>query len=425
MEWKLSRNRQLGASIRAIVPLRMESPSRLDEVGLALDNLQEAKSVLQQIENKLHFQEEDPLLESSIQKRSQSKAFGCRVNCAGDITKQGASPQQPSRRPCGTDKHKVLSFEWSSPSSRTNDTRNFNSLVKNCHSSRRMFWDERSSPLYNDIIDQGIPLSALNQTTAASNQDKNDNLSIGVTPTRLHSSDDMDTMENYWFPVSNQETCSGFKPSIQHVLEERALVGNDNKLALDHSIKRRILQEKERSPVPSISAFPPTPPGSPLAQRLEWSHSPVNKLERLKERIRRQRNLEKVEGTLSNRPHAEQPIPAPQTKFGDPFSNGPMKHWVRKVTFAPPAPAYKGKYWEELLNISVSKALMDPQQTVDPPIQRLLFDSFSLSKDFENYFVSKYPLLHCPEKKHNLALVNCTIQLDFQVAKALLVFLDV
>ncbi|GCC31393.1 hypothetical protein chiPu_0009850 [Chiloscyllium punctatum] len=299
--------------------------------------------ILQQIENKLHFQEEDPLGEPSFPKRSQSEAFGCGVNCTGNTTKQDRSPQQPrSRKSCGPDKHKALSSEWSSPLSRTNNTGSFNSSVKNCHSSRRMFWNERSSPLYNDIIDQDISLSALNRTILSSNQDKNDSLSTRVTPTRLHALGDMDTMENYWFMAGDQETCSGFELSNQHLLDERRLVGNDSNLALDCSIERRILQERKRSPDASISALPPTPPGSPLTQRLEQSHSPVNKLERLKERIRRQRNLEKVKGTLSNQQQAEQPVPALKTKFGDTFNNGSMKHWVRKMTFAPPAPAYKG-----------------------------------------------------------------------------------
>ncbi|XP_043576430.1 centrosome-associated protein 350-like isoform X2 [Chiloscyllium plagiosum] len=267
----------------------------------------------------------------------------CGVNCTGNTTKQDDSPQQPrSRKSCGPDKHKALSSEWSPPLSRTNNTGSFNSLVKNCHSSRRMFWNERSSPLYNDIIDQDISLSALNRTILSSNQDKNDSLSTRVTPTRSHALGDMDTMENYWFMAGDQETCSGFELSNQHLLDERRLVGNDSNLALDCSIERRILQERKRSPDPSISALPPTPPGSPLTQHLEQSHSPVNKLERLKERIRRQRNLDKMKGTLSNRPHAEQPVPALKMKFGDTFNNGSMKHWVRKMTFAPPAPAYKG-----------------------------------------------------------------------------------
>ncbi|XP_041048917.1 uncharacterized protein LOC121280786 [Carcharodon carcharias] len=326
----------------------MDNSSRLDEVNLAWDNLQEAKSVLQQIENKLHFEEEDPFLEPSVRKHLQSEAFGCGVKGAGNISKQGASPQQPaSLRNCGPDEHSTLSARWTPSSSRTNDSGNFNSSLENCHSSKRMFWNERTNPLYNDIIDQDVPLSPVNRATGTSNQDPNCNLSTGAITTRSHVLGNMDMMESDWFMASKEEACSGLIPFYQCHLEGMPLIGNESNLALDHSIKRRILQERIRSPSPSICAFPPSPPGSLLAQLgPQQSKSPVNKLEKLKERIMKQRKLEKgqqLEGISSDQTRAEQPIPALEQKIGDPFKNGTMKHLIRKVTFAPPAPAYKGK----------------------------------------------------------------------------------
>ncbi|XP_067825537.1 centrosome-associated protein 350-like [Heptranchias perlo] len=325
----------------------MENSNRLDEVDLAWDNLQEAKSVLQQIENKLNFEEDDILPEQSIGKHLQSEAFGGSVKGTGSISKQGGSPQRPTAlRRWGLDKHGAPCPKWTLSSSRTNDSRKFNYVLENCYSSRRMLWNERSSPLYNDVIDQDIPLSGVNQTTVILNQDLNGNLSTGVIPTRSQTLVDMDMVESDRYVVSKPGSCSGSSQSNKCHLEGSPPAGNGSNLTLDYSVKRRIVQEKKHSPEPSVAASSPVRPGSPFAQKLQLlrSKSPTNKLERLKEQIRKQRQLQKeqrLEWTSLNLPQ-EQPIPVLWQKIGDSFKDGPMKHMVRKVTFAPPAPAYKG-----------------------------------------------------------------------------------
>ncbi|XP_067868303.1 centrosome-associated protein 350-like isoform X4 [Heterodontus francisci] len=319
----------------------MENSSRLDEVDLAWDNLQEAKSVLQQIENKLNFEEVDLLPDLGIRKRLQSEPFGCDEKDTSSISKQGGSLQRlTSLRSYGLDKHVALGPKWTPSLSRTNDSGSFNCILENCHSSRRIFWNERTNPLYNDMIDQDIPLSAVKQTTVTINQDLNGNPSTGPIPTRLHALGDMDMMENDWFIARKQEACSGLPQSNACHLKGSPPVGDGS------SIKRCILQEKKQSPKATIGASIHSPPGNPLARQLELprSKSPASKLERLKERIRKQRKLQKeqhLEGTSSNQPQ-ELPIPVLRQKIGDPFKNGSIKCLVRKVTFAPPAPAYKG-----------------------------------------------------------------------------------
>ncbi|XP_038638232.1 uncharacterized protein LOC119955771 isoform X2 [Scyliorhinus canicula] len=332
----------------------MENSSRLDEVDLAWDNLQEAKSALQQIENKLHF-EEDPFLEANIRKHLQSEAFGHGVKGAGNISMQGVSPQQlESPGNCGPGEHSAPGPEWTPSSSRPNDSRKFNSGSASFHSSGRMFWNERPSPLYKDIIAQGVPLYPVGQATGTHHQDPNCSPSLSTIAIRSHALDDMDVMESDWFSLSKQEVCSGLIPSYQCHLEGGYPVGNEGFMAVDHSVKRQILQERKKSPASSISVFPPSPPPSLSAQRLalQPSISPVNKLERLKERIRNQRKLQTgqlLEGTHPDQPHAEQPTPA-LGQIRDPFRNEPVKHLIRKVTIAPPAPAYKGFNAIELMS---------------------------------------------------------------------------
>ncbi|XP_072344844.1 uncharacterized protein [Scyliorhinus torazame] len=334
----------------------MENSSRLDEVDLAWDHLQEAKSVLQQIENKLHYEEEDPFLEPNIRKHLQSEAFGHGVKGAGNISAQGVSPHQlESPGNCGPGAHSALGPEWTLSSSRTNDSRKFNPGSENFHSSRRMFWNERTSPLYKDIIDQDVPLYPVGHATVTCHQDPSCSPSPSTITIRSHALDDMDVMESDWFLLSKQEACSGLISSYQCHLEGDYPVGNEGFMAVDHSIKRQILQERKKSPASSIRAFPPSPPPSPSAQRLalQPSKSPVNKLERLKERIRNQRRLQTgqlLEGTHPDQPHAEQSTPALGQKIRDPFKNEAVKHLIRKVTIAPPAPAYKGFNAIELMS---------------------------------------------------------------------------
>uniref|UniRef100_UPI00398E6B84 uncharacterized protein n=1 Tax=Pristiophorus japonicus TaxID=55135 RepID=UPI00398E6B84 len=345
---------------------------------------------LQQIENKLNFEEDDLLPEPSIRKGLQCEAFGelkaeevshgmiqqrrrpfdpscpcwffaCSAKGPGSISKRGGSPQRPtSLRSCGLDKRSALNPKCTPSSSRTNDSGKFNCLLENCHSSRRMFWNERTNPLYNDVIDQDIPLSGVNQTTEAINQDLNGNPSTGAIPTRLHALVDVDLMENDWFMTGKQEGYRGSSPSNRGHLKGTPPVGPGNNLELDCSFKRRILQEKKSSPGPSVRTSFLSPPRSPFTQQLEplLSKSPSNKLERLKERIRKQRKLQKkrqLEGSRLNLTQ-EQPIAVLGQKIGDPFKIGSMKCLVRKVTFGPPAPAYKGFNAIELMSDKKSSA---------------------------------------------------------------------
>lgn len=89
---------------------------------------------------------------------------------------------------------------------------------------------------------------------------------------------------------------------------------------------------------------PSTSPGS-ASQRLEnlRRHQPDDKLEKLKERIRRQRqHLEEAAEREKLMGFLEQPIMAAVGSNNAGTSNMPTAK-VRKVAAAPPAPIYKGK----------------------------------------------------------------------------------
>ena len=88
---------------------------------------------------------------------------------------------------------------------------------------------------------------------------------------------------------------------------------------------------------------PSTSPGS-ASQRLEnlRRHQPDDKLEKLKERIRRQRqHLEEAAEKEKLRGSLEQPITAAGGRNNSGRSNMPTAK-IRKVAAAPPAPIYKG-----------------------------------------------------------------------------------
>ncbi|XP_051893114.1 uncharacterized protein LOC127582123 [Pristis pectinata] len=318
----------------------MEYSNKLDEVDLAWDNLQEAKSVLQQIENKLNSEEDDCLPEPSIRKCLQSEALGCSVQNTSSLSNKGSSPHQPTSMTNNRlDSHRTLPHNWTPSSSRSNNNRKFNYKLDNCGSSRRMFCHERINPSYNDIIDQDAHLSGVSQTTITIEQKSSDNPSTRVIPTRLQVLADWDTSEKGCHMAREQDVCS---QSNKYSVEGGPPVDNGANLAFDCYSQRQMLQEKKSSTEPFIYSL--SSPGSPFIQCLELKRnkSPTNKLDRLKERIRVQRKLQKEEQFVRNNSNLpqEQSIPFLRQKI---HKDGSEKCLVRKVTCAPPAPAYKGK----------------------------------------------------------------------------------
>lgn len=90
---------------------------------------------------------------------------------------------------------------------------------------------------------------------------------------------------------------------------------------------------------------PSSSPGS-ASQRLEnlKRHHHDDKLEKLKERIRRQRQHLEQEKLLG---HLEQPVIASAARNNDGATNMPTTK-IRKVAAAPPAPIYKGTNYPKI-----------------------------------------------------------------------------
>ncbi|XP_061594246.1 centrosome-associated protein 350 isoform X3 [Cololabis saira] len=123
--------------------------------------------------------------------------------------------------------------------------------------------------------------------------------------------------------------------------------------AEEKSLKAQLMDSQESSPctapIPGSSSHhggessPSTSPGS-ASQRLEnlKRHQPDGKLEKLKERIRRQRkHLEEAAEKEKLQSHLEQPVVASAQSNNAGSRNMPAV-MIRKVATAPPAPIYKG-----------------------------------------------------------------------------------
>ncbi|XP_078282376.1 uncharacterized protein LOC144608467 isoform X2 [Rhinoraja longicauda] len=237
------------------------------------------------------------------------------------------------------DKQRALPCEWTPTFRRSNNNGIFKHEMENYDSSRGMFWNERTKPSQNEIIDQGAQLPDVNQTLIASNQRSNDNSPTGLGPARLQVVADWDVSEHGCHQASEQDVCSR---SNTCNLEGRSPVGNDANLAF-HFCSQRRLSHRKNSPEPFVTAACLSPCGSPLIQcmELKLSKSPPNRLEKLKERIRLQMKLQKEQQfarTILNLPQ-EHPIPFHRQKA---HKGGSEKCLIRKVTFARPAPTYKG-----------------------------------------------------------------------------------
>ncbi|XP_055516118.1 uncharacterized protein LOC129712020 [Leucoraja erinacea] len=319
----------------------MEYANKLDEVDLAWDNLQEAKTVLEQIESKLNSEEEDFHPELSIRKCLQREAFGCRAKNTRSLPSERSSMYRPtSMMNCRLDKQRTLSREWTPTFSRSNNDGMFKHEMENYDSSRGMFWNERTKLLRNEIIEQGAQLPDLNQTLITSKQTSNENSPTRLVPARFQVLANWDVSEQGCHQASEQDVCSR---SHTCNLEGGPPLGNDANLTF-HFCSQRQMSHRKSSPEPLVAASCLSPCRSPRMQCLELkrSKSPTNKLEELKERIRLQRKLQKEQQfarTILNLPQ-EHPVPFHRQKA---HKGGSEKCLIRKVTFARPAPSYKGK----------------------------------------------------------------------------------
>ncbi|XP_062930235.1 centrosome-associated protein 350-like [Mobula hypostoma] len=299
------------------------------------------KFQLQQTESKLNSEEDEHLPESRVQKCLQFETQGCGVQNSSSISDEGNSPQRPASMNIsrlGT--QGSLSQGWNSSSSRSNSSGKVDYILENGGSSRRMFWNGSINSSYKHVTDHASQLSAVRRTMKTADQKSSDNPSTRVIPTRCEELAEWDVSEKGCYKAREQDDRNR---SYKCYLEGEPPVGNGADLVFDNCSQGQMLQQRKSSPDPLVVGSSLSPPGSPLIQCLELkrSKSPTNKLERLKERIRMQRKLQKEQQfvkTDSGLPQ-EQSIPFLRQKT---HKDDLEKCLVRKVTFAPPAPAYKG-----------------------------------------------------------------------------------
>ncbi|XP_059849656.1 centrosome-associated protein 350-like [Hypanus sabinus] len=319
----------------------MEYSNKLDEVDLAWDQLQEAKSVLQQIESKLNSEEDEHFSEPRVRKCLLFETRGCSVQNTSSLSDEGNSPQRPapmSISRLGT--QGSLSQGWNSSSSRSNSNGKVDYILENGGSSIRMFWNESINSSYKHVTDHASQLSAVNQTMKTADHKSSDNQSTRVIPTRFEELAEWYVSEKGCYKACKQDACN---QSYKCNLEGEPPVGNGADLVFDNCSQGQMLQEQKSSPHALVAGSSLSPPGGPLIQSLELkrSKSPTNKLERLKDRIRAQRKLQKEQQFVKTNSGLtqEQSVPFLRQKT---HKEGLEKCLVRKVASAPPAPAYKG-----------------------------------------------------------------------------------
>ncbi|XP_069772145.1 uncharacterized protein [Narcine bancroftii] len=230
--------------------------------------------------------------------------------------------------------------------------------MENAGSSKSVFWNSKTNFSSNDT-----PSPAVTQTMTTINGKFNENPSVGIIPTRLQVLTDQDVFYKGCHKAGEQVVSSQSNKSNR---KGGMAFGNGFYSAFDHYSQSQMLPEKKNSPEPLVTSSCLGAPGSLFVQclELEQSQSPSNKLERLKERIKEQRKLQKEQQFARTASNTSQepsiPVLWQKTHNGD-----RDKCLVRKVTFAPSAPAYKGFNAIKLISEGESSSSMERSEIRD------------------------------------------------------------
>ncbi|XP_075434973.1 coiled-coil domain-containing protein 187 isoform X4 [Ascaphus truei] len=298
-----------------------EELSHLHDVSLAWDSLFKAKQVLQMIENKIEVQDQHHAQAQKIRRRLQLErnSFSDAVSCKSavmDCTNFGKEEKNDPKADDGfclgsreEDGHTFVSSTMDHP---------LGHYVDNSLSSKAPFNDPNESR--KDIMQYSTNSGHQNPVSIKGVVSLN---SVSVAD---NSSSEEQT-EGISNPLRNRSS-----PANANSEEETEEVSNPY---LDRSSPNVEAPRESGHCLSSVTLAPLLSPKADLyVQKLEFlkSKSPNDKLERLKIKIREQR-----QGRCASK--ETEPSSWRVTK---PFSKRILKRKVRKVTFAPPPPVYKG-----------------------------------------------------------------------------------
>nr|XP_014346190.1 PREDICTED: centrosome-associated protein 350-like [Latimeria chalumnae] len=324
----------------------MEEASHLDDVALAWDSLQEAKAVLQQIENKLSFENESGSNAQSVRRRLQLE----RETLSGHSVKApGASPKDrlsivPTAKVNGDKEKELFPVKLNTISTlsrvthddilgwkrQDNSSENLSlgdlSLAKaNCAynydnaSESYMF---RNSQITNtDDVSQVVKVNVEERSSPKIMHTSSDRNNIDPKP-------DLCKMKHLQSSLRSSEMDSTFLENkcVLFGIHTAGITNGRNEIlknwSSDHSFLATQLSSASSSHAKNLMDLK--------------DKSPKDKLERLKEKIRKQRQLCVNPVSEQNGCSAVQNL--------ETLNKGPPKRKVRKVTFAPPPPVYKGVY---------------------------------------------------------------------------------
>ncbi|XP_069465191.1 coiled-coil domain-containing protein 187 [Ambystoma mexicanum] len=304
---------------------------RLDDVSLAWDSLHQAKEVFQTVENRIGAVDRLRARAQKIRRRLQmdwSEATENVINRNTSAAEDTVDPT-PEMKLGGTPGSDVVDpghgMKGDSPAGRDDEGSTLLSSTKVGHSCKKPsemgLWDKTQSRSF-DSEELSTTQTKENSMAAREGLARSHGLSCLCSPPAQGKWDS--SMED--IPAKANKPAEDFEEALVSTL------GDHQTFAICSGVWEG--SPPSRSPSPHI--FPLGTPYGPYVQKLEYlkSKSPERKLEKLKDRIREQRRRS---GGLPVAQHG-----SAHWALKEAVNTRSLRRTVRKVTFGPPPPVYRG-----------------------------------------------------------------------------------